>query len=110
MRVYVYLRDSNDKSFMTVKLLEAELREIRKGQVEGESVTSKNPGGSKKAPGSCGKCGTTTLHTGGRKKCPLDKLTDAQAAKAALWVQEQLKAKPESDKDATYKAAVEKFS
>ena len=113
MKVYIYLREASERNFTTVNLLEAEMQAYRKKLLEAETSVGTPRGGSpqkKTLPNTCGKCGSTDLHAGGRRKCVFQTLTDSQALKAAQWVHTQLKQDPKAEHDTTIKAAIEEFS
>ena len=83
VRLYIFLRDANHKSFYSEKLQEKRNREVR------ENIEALKTGGSGGASGLCPKCGMG-MHAGGAKHCPLRGLSDADGRKKMTSILEQL--------------------
>jgi hypothetical protein len=83
VRIYIYLRDANSKSFYSEKLQEKRNKEVL------EDISSLKALGGGGASTVCSKCGMPA-HSGGTKQCPLRHLSDADGRKRMKFVMEQL--------------------
>ena len=92
VRIYIYLRDANRQSFYSEKLQEKRNREVMEeiSSLKALGGGSGSGGGGVVGSGApCKKCGST-LHPGGKNKCPFKSLSDAEARKKAKALVEQL--------------------
>ena len=72
-RIYTYLRDGQNKSWMSLRIQQNEITSLRSQMVQGEGAVQGY---------GCSHC-KTALHGGGRTSCPWVGKTSAEAKKAA---------------------------